>query len=212
MRVSLNITEALCCITLLGCTSPHKNLADVDAELKADRARRNYVLETDAQAQTQGLSRLSGKWETKTGTKKETKTLRYRRGGQWTQDSSEILVLVDAVYARDEGLKLVFNRPIKLRCCQPFGALDLFVLRLNGGICEAAQCFEHDDGMKPVEVSCNYAVLGVRKKDTCPHDISQFDVEPRREAFGLAVAPTAVGAVPLWEASDPADKCVGTGG
>ena len=208
MRLPLGIILLTALATFVACHStPQKRLTDVDAELKASRARRNYVLETDAQAQTQGLSQLSGKWETRRGNKRESKTLRYRRrGSQSTSDPSAILVLTDAVYTSDCGLTLTFNRPVKLIQTGVTEPLCLFRLKIGTGFYDAEDCFEPKPG-KDIEVSRNKVLLPVCKKKSCDYDLSEFDVEPKEGVFGLAWSPSATGTVSLWEAPVPKDPC-----
>ncbi len=98
MRLFIGCGAWLGILIVTGCTSPQERLCDIDAELKADSARRNYILETDRLAKMQGLSGIDGTWQ-EDGRRT---TLRYRRRPD-AEEFSGTFALKSAAYG-EEGL------------------------------------------------------------------------------------------------------------
>ncbi len=84
------------------CTSPQERLCDVDAGLKADSARRDYILETDRRAKMQGLSGIDGTWE-EDGRRT---TLGYRRRPS-AEKFTKAITLNSAEYSKESGITCV---------------------------------------------------------------------------------------------------------
>lgn len=196
--ISLLFLVSVCGLSCTVSNSAH--LADVDVRLRADQARRDYVLETDRKAQAQGLSTIRGRWETPT----ETTTLDYHLYPLSHGYSPYVQVpLLDAFYSDDEGLILRFAFAVQCatdsgscRCIDPLKLFDVYDSLGR----EPKQCFasrpQVQDDCQGNEIGDNgrILVLKVSLTDKCKQEA--LTIAPSRMI--IPARASVVGSVPLW--------------